>query len=143
MSYTQAGYEVRQAIRDLETKAIVKIQGEYFYDYTKRDKISKVSDELLEKTNLQHYLELIQLTERILYHSTGYTLTQQTHYEPQNVDYTENHRIKILQTITPVQFSKFREDLEVLQDAVKSWLDLMDDMNTVGRTRGGGDEKLK
>ncbi len=127
MSLKQASYEVRQAIRDLETKAIVKIQGEYFFDYSKRDKIGKVTDELFEKTNLQHYLELIQLTERILFHSTGYTLTQQNHYEPQNIDYTENHRINILKTITPVQFHKFREDLEVLRDAIHSWLDLMED----------------
>ena len=131
LSSKQAGFEVRQTIRDLETKAIVKIQGEYFYDYTKRDKISKVTDQMLESTNLQHYLELTQYIERVLYHSTGHSLSQQTHYEPQNIDYTENHRIKILDTITPVQFHKLREDLEVLKDAVDSWLNLMDDKEEV------------
>lgn len=138
---SQASFEVRQAIRDLETEAVVKINNEYVFNYTKRDKLPRSVKEIqLEKTNLQHYLEIMQLIEKFQYHNTGHRLNAgEVSYEPNHVKYSENHRINILKSITPVQFGKLEQDLKTLKDSIDSWLDLIENDNEEFDKAGRGD----
>lgn len=73
-----------------------------------------------------YYLEIVETLNRLMYLSTGHKLGQfETTYEPKHIEYTEKHRIEILKALTNNELRKLENDLDLVEESVKSCLDLI------------------
>lgn len=117
---------VAQTIRDLETGAIER-QGRtssYMFDPTSREKISE--KEPVEKSQVEKYLEIIKVIDDLMYSVTGHRITRgEFKYTSKHVEYSEYHRLEILKNLTRSEVLNLEADLEVLGDAVRSFLYLI------------------
>jgi hypothetical protein len=126
LTIDEAKTEIAQEIRDLETGATEKIDGSYYFDSTKREKISKKVER--EKTLFECYLDFMKALEQVMYLGTGHKLEEgKISYEPNDVQYSENHRIKILSDMITNQLYKFEQDIEAAKDLFENWEHLIID----------------
>lgn len=124
LKIAHARVKVNQEIRDLETQATVKTGNSYIFDPTKREKVdTKI---MTEKTSVQYYLELTAKVNELLHILTGHRLAQgETYYEPNHVDNTQKHRTDIIKSLTRGEALKLENDIQVLNDALSSTLDIL------------------
>ena len=119
-----ARIKVRQTIRDLETKAIVKEGKAYVFNFGKREKVDERI--LKEKTAVQTFMELSERIHEIMHLLTGHRLSQKDQkYEPIHIDTTEKHRSEITRELTPNEVIILEDDLDVLGEAISSMLDIL------------------
>ncbi|TVL96756.1 MAG: hypothetical protein CV087_23290 [Candidatus Brocadia sp. WS118] len=126
LTNAQAQIVVNQEIRDLETGATFSDgHGSYIFDYTQREKIDgKIR---VERPPAQYFLDTMSKSQELLHMMTGHSLTKGEYsYEPHHVDYSERHRINILKDMTKNQILNLENTLEVLKDAISSYLELID-----------------
>jgi len=123
---SQAQILVNQEIRDLETGAIFSDgHGSYISNYSKREKIDARVKTVKQLS--QYFLDTMTTSQQLLHLMTGHQLTTGEYsYEPKHVDYSERHRIEILKDMTKNQILNLENTLEVLQDAIASYLELID-----------------
>jgi hypothetical protein len=126
LTIDQAKIEIAQTIRDLETGATVKIDGEYYFDSTKREKIPKKVERV--KLPIEYYLDFIDKFKELMYLGTGYKLTEDDFcYEPNHVIATQKHRFAILNGMDERQIAKLVNDIEIVQDLLDSFLHEIDE----------------
>ena len=129
LSKDDAKLEVAQAIRDLETGAIIKDQGSYVMNYCAREKIPKKVDRV--KQPIDYYLDLGDKIEEIMYLLTGHKLNEdETFYEPNHVDRTEKHRQDMVNELDERQKNLLYDNAEVLSDALSSLMDIINGGST-------------
>jgi hypothetical protein len=128
LTIDQAKVEISQTIRDLETGAIQKIEGQssYVMDYTAREKIPKKVDRV--KQPIEYYLELVDKINDVIYVGTGHKLTEdETYYEPNHIDATQRHRFAILNKLDEKQINMLVHHLGILDDLLDSFLHEIDE----------------
>ena len=128
LSIKDANHAIAQNIRNLETGALVKTgKDSYTIDYDKREKISKKVDR--EKLPAEYYLDFMKAIDLVMNIGTGHKLEDgnSSSYEPNHVQYSENHRIKILSGLTTGELYTLEQDIEVAKDLFESWEHLIVD----------------
>jgi hypothetical protein len=120
----QAKVEISQAIRDLETGAIQKIEGQNSYtrDYDLREKIPKKPDRV--KHPVLYFLELMDKIDEVLYVGTGHKITREDNvssYEPNHIAATQKHRFAMLNEMDGRQINILQDKIEVLRDLLDAF----------------------
>lgn len=104
----------------------MKSGSSYAIDYNSREKIDTKVDR--EKLPFEYYLDFMKGLESVMHIGTGHKLEDgKISYEPTHVQYSENHRIKILSDMITNQLYKLEQDVEVAKDLLESWEYLIDD----------------
>ena len=113
---------VSQMISDLETGAVFK-QGEagnYLFSPYSREKVEEKV--VVEKSQVEKYLEIIKGISELMYSITGHRITRgEFKYQSKHVEYSEYHRLEILKNLTRSEVLNLEADLEILEEAVKSF----------------------
>jgi hypothetical protein len=121
LTIDQAKHTISHKIRDLETGATQRIDGSYYFDYTKRDKIPKKIDRI--KHPIQYFLDLMDKIDEVLYIGTGYKITRDddiTSYEPNHISATQKHRFAMLNAMDGRQINMLEDKIEVLRDLLNA-----------------------
>ena len=115
---------VAQTIRDLETGAIIKQGSSYIFDSNSREKIETKAE--VETSQVEKYLEIIGIIDNLMYSLTGHRIARgEFQYKREHVEYSEYHRLEILKHLTRSEVLNLEADLEILEEAVKSFLYLI------------------
>jgi hypothetical protein len=127
LTMDQAKIEISQAIRDLETGALQKVEGQNYYitDRDRREKIPKKPDRI--KHPLNDFLQFQTKTfPEMMYLLTGHKLDEdETSYEPNHIDNTEKHRQEIVNHLDGRQKQLLLDHAELLSDALSSLMDII------------------
>jgi hypothetical protein len=131
LTMDQTRIEISQAIRDLETGAIQKIedQNSYVRDYDLREKIPKKVDR--PKHPIEYFLELMDKIDEILYIGTGHKITRDddvSSYEPKHIDATQKHRFAMLNEMDGRQINMLEDKFELLQDLTTAFTHEIDEV---------------
>ena len=133
LTIDQAKHTISQKIRDLETGATERIDGSYYFDSTKQEKIPKKTDRV--KHPIEYFLELMDKIDELLYVGTGHKITRNddvSSYEPNHIAATQKHRFAMLNAIDGRQINMLEDKIEVLRDL----LDAFDhEIDEVGKIR--------
>lgn len=116
---------VAQQIRDLETGATYRSGKSYAFNENAREKIDTKLN--IVKSSVEQYLELSNKINNILYLMTGKKIPRgEARYKTKQIDNSEYHRLDILKGLNENEILRLESDLDVLDDAVKSFLELID-----------------
>jgi len=117
---------IAQEINDLETGATFQDDyGTYIFDSSRRVKIERKAKIVKQPSAI--FLETMTKSQELLELITGHKLEETEFcYDPKHIDYSERHRIDILNDITKRQILNLENTLEVLKDGISSYLDLID-----------------
>lgn len=90
---------VHQTIHNLETGYVKEDEGNYtVYDIDKKENIKE--NIKIGKQPVDYYFDIIRGFHKILLILTGHELTErELHYTKEIIEYTENHRFKILKSL--------------------------------------------
>ena len=122
LTIDQAKHTISQKIRDLETGATERIEGSYYFDSTKREKIPNKVDRV--KHPIEYFLEIMDKIDEVLYIGTGYKITRDddiTSYEPNHISATQKHRFAMLNEMDGRQINMLQDKIEVLRDLLNAF----------------------
>ena len=83
------------------------------------------------KMPMEKYLEILDKTNSMMCSLTGHKIAKgETNYEKQHVEYTEDHRLNIVKGLEPKQRADLFNDLEILEYAIDSLMDIIEKNST-------------
>ena len=128
LTIDQAKIEISQAVRDLETGAIEKIEGQnsYVMNYDQREKIPMKVDRV--KHPIENYSDLLTKFRELMHLGTGHKLTEdESCYEPNHIHATQKHRFALLNEIDKRQLVRLVGEIEIVRDLLDSFLHEIDE----------------
>jgi ParB/RepB/Spo0J family partition protein len=124
LDFKKARLEVAQAIRDLETGALLRDGNSYIKQDSLREKV--VDSLEVFKTPHQNYLEILEHTNELLRYLTGHQLAKgEYEYTSKHIQYSKDHRIEIIKSLDNRTLITFEKELQTLGEAIQSTLVLL------------------
>ncbi|MDR4512596.1 MAG: hypothetical protein MRJ93_12930 [Nitrososphaeraceae archaeon] len=122
LSIKDAKVKVAQKKLDIETGAMIKTEYGYASDPDKREEVEAKPKIVRVKHPGDYYLELLKLTDKIMYLGTNYdaNATGDVFYDKQHIESSQKYRFNILEGLTDRELLLLEKHIESLQDLLYS-----------------------